>query len=394
MPEMNGLEATRAIRALEALLAARRAGRPYQLVVFDMLMPGMDGVEFARRVRATPGLESLPLVMASSLSERGQAEQARAVGINRRLTKPLRQSQLLECVRTLLRAPAPPKPPQPQTMRTAAPAPPPSAVNARLLVAEDNPVNQKLITAQLAKLGYRPDIVGNGREAVEAVQRASYDVILMDCRMPEMNGLEATRAIRALEVGKRRTQIIAMTANALERDRRSCLEAGMDDYLAKPLHLEDLRKALERALERRTPEPEIGANEAAANGATANGADVEPANGASDAISLDVLDGLRGDLAVGSSDEFREIIDLFLTNAERNCAAVRDALARGDRHGVELAAHSLKGSSSTMGAARMAAVCASIEELGRNGALDEARGLIEQLDAEFSRVQRELARYR
>ncbi|HEY8513940.1 MAG TPA: response regulator [Candidatus Binatia bacterium] len=380
--------------ALEALLAARRAGRPYQLVVFDMLMPGMDGVEFARRVRATPGLESLPLVMASSLSERGQAEQARAVGINRRLTKPLRQSQLLECVRTLLRAPAPPKPPQPQTMRTAAPAPPPSAVNARLLVAEDNPVNQKLITAQLAKLGYRPDIVGNGREAVEAVQRASYDVILMDCRMPEMNGLEATRAIRALEVGKRRTQIIAMTANALERDRRSCLEAGMDDYLAKPLHLEDLRKALERALERRTPEPEIGANEAAANGATANGADVEPANGASDAISLDVLDGLRGDLAVGSSDEFREIIDLFLTNAERNCAAVRDALARGDRHGVELAAHSLKGSSSTMGAARMAAVCASIEELGRNGALDEARGLIEQLDAEFSRVQRELARYR
>src|SRR5690606_27452707 len=126
-------------------------------------------------------------------------------------------------------------------------------------------------------------------EAVEAVQRASYDVILMDCRMPEMNGLEATRAIRALEVGKRRTQIIAMTANALERDRRSCLEAGMDDYLAKPLHLEDLRKALERALERRTPEPEIGANEAAANGATANGADVEPANGASDAISLDVL---------------------------------------------------------------------------------------------------------
>ncbi|MEW6272619.1 MAG: response regulator [Thermodesulfobacteriota bacterium] len=355
--------------ALDALEAAQCAGRPYQLVVFDMLMPGMDGVEFARRVRATPGLEGLPLVMASSLSERGQIEQARAVGVNRRLTKPLRQGQLLDCVRTLLSAPAPPKPPRAPTLRTAAKAPPRDAASTRLLVAEDNPVNQRLISAQLAKLGYRPDVVANGREALEAVQRVSYDVVLMDCRMPEMNGLEATRAIRAYEAGRRRTQVIAMTANALERDRRSCLEAGMDDYLAKPLHLEDLRAALE---------PEAPA------------ADVDE-----DVLSLDILNGLRGDLSSAESgDAFREIIDLFLGNAERNCTAVRAALARGDREGVELAAHSLKGSSSTLGASRMAAVCASIEELGHSGALDGARELLDRLDDEFGLVQRELARYR
>jgi signal transduction histidine kinase/HPt (histidine-containing phosphotransfer) domain-containing protein len=369
--------------ALEMLRDARRAGKPYRLVVFDMLMPGMDGVEFARRVRATPGLEDVPLVMASSLSERGQVEQARAVGVNRRLTKPLRQGQLLDAVRALLRAPAPPKQPQAATLKATKP-PMPDSASARLLVAEDNPVNQRLICAQLGKLGYRPDVVANGREAVEAVRRVDYDVVLMDCRMPEMNGLEATRAIRELELGKRRTQIIAMTANALERDRRSCLEAGMDDYLAKPLHLEDLRAALERALERRRPVPATTAVD-------------EPAAEQDDdgPLRLEVLDGLRGDLlSPESGNEFREIIDLFLGNAERNCAAVRDALARGDRQAVELAAHSLKGSSSTMGATRMAALCASIEELGHSGALDRARELLDRLDDEFTLVQRELARHR
>ena len=372
--------------ALETLLAARRDGVAYDAVVFDMLMPGMDGVEFARQLRATPGFERLPLVMASSLSERGQVEQARAVGVNRRLTKPLRQTQLVECVRDLLRAPRPHAPEAP-TLRMPAEKPKLDGDTVRLLVAEDNPVNQRLVRTQLGKLGLRPDIVANGREAVEAMQRTPYDVVLMDCRMPEMNGLDATVAIRAAEAGQRRCQIIAMTANALDRDRRRCLEAGMDDYLAKPLHLDDLRDALERALERRSPR--------LAQGAPAL-EDIMPLEADEEGpLRLDVLDALRGDLQTpGDGGEFAEIIDLFLGNARRNCNAVRDALASGDRQSLELAAHSLKGSSSTMGAVRLAALCASLEEAGHTGALERAATLAERLDTELDLVQRELVRHR
>ena len=372
---------------IEMLLAARDAGMPYQLVVFDMLMPGMDGVEFARQVRTLGGFETLPLIMASSLSERGQIEQARAVGVNRRLTKPLRQLQLVECVRDLLRAPARVRTPAPRTTRVTPEKPRLDAASVRVLVAEDNPVNQRLVRTQLGKLGLRPDIVANGREAVEAMSRAPYDVILMDCRMPEMNGLDATIAIRKAEGGQRRCQIIAMTANALDSDRRRCLEAGMDDYLAKPLHLDDLRDAVERALERRSPRL-VDANETIE--------DIMPLEaGEEGALRLDVLDALRGDLvAPGEGNEFQEIVDLFLGNAQRNCIAVRDALARGDRQSLELAAHSLKGSSSTMGAVRMAALCASLEEIGHSGTLDRAAPLVDRLDTELTLVQRELARHR
>jgi signal transduction histidine kinase/two-component SAPR family response regulator/HPt (histidine-containing phosphotransfer) domain-containing protein len=370
---------------LEMLVAARDAGMPYQLVVFDMLMPGMDGVEFARQVRALGGFEILPLIMASSLSERGQVEQARAVGVNRRLTKPLRQLQLVECVRHLLREPARVRAPEPTTTRVAQEKPRLDAGSVRVLVAEDNPVNQRLVRTQLGKLGLRPDVASNGREAVDAMRRAPYDVILMDCRMPEMNGLDATVAIRKDEGGQRRCQIIAMTANALDSDRRRCLEAGMDDYLAKPLHLEDLRDALERALERRSPR--LGDEPIE---------DIMPLETGEDGpVRLDVLDALRGDLvAPGEGNEFQEIVDLFLGNAKRNCLAVRDSLARGDRQSLELAAHSLKGSSSTMGAMRMAALCASLEEIGHTGALDGASPLVDRLDTEFTLVQRELARHR
>ena len=160
----------------------------------------------------------------------------------------------------------------------------------------------------------------------------------------------------------------------------------MDDYLAKPLHLEDLRDALERALERRSPR--------LAEAAPIE--DIMPLEADEDGpLKLEILEALRGDLdSPGEGGEFREIVDLFLGNAQRNCGAVREALANGDRQTLELAAHSLKGSSSTMGAVRLAALCASLEEAGHTGALDRAAMLIERLDTEFDLVQRELARHR
>ena len=161
----------------------------------------------------------------------------------------------------------------------------------------------------------------------------------------------------------------------------------MDDYLAKPLHLEDLRDALERALERRSPR--LAELDGPAE-------DIMPLDTQEEGpLRLDVLDALRGDLVMpGPGNEFQEIVDLFLGNAQRNCVAVRDALSRGDRQTLELAAHSLKGSSSTMGAVRMAALCASLEELGHSGALDRAAPLIDRLDTEFGLVQSALAQHR
>lgn len=160
----------------------------------------------------------------------------------------------------------------------------------------------------------------------------------------------------------------------------------MDDYLAKPLHLDDLRDALERALERRSPRLAIE---------QAIPAELPPELEEDVPVRLDVLDALRGDLVMpGPGNEFQEIVDLFLGNAQRNCRTVREALERGDRQALELAAHSLKGSSSTMGAVRMAAVCASLEELGHSGLLDGAGPLVERLDAEFGLVRQELERHR
>lgn len=161
----------------------------------------------------------------------------------------------------------------------------------------------------------------------------------------------------------------------------------MDDYLAKPLHLDDLRDALERALERRSPRLSEPAPVLE---------DIMPLDADEEGpLRLDVLTALRGDLeSPGEGGEFSEIVDLFLGNAQRNCNAAREALANGDRQSLELAAHSLKGSSSTMGAARMAALCASLEEAGHNGALDRAALLVERLDTEFDLVQRELVRHR
>lgn len=258
----------------------------------------------------------------------------------------------------------------------------------RVLLAEDNRVNQKVAARAVERCGHQVVVVEDGLQAVRATGEQPFDCVLMDLQMPGMDGTDATRAIRERE---RETgghlRIIALTANAMEGDREACLAAGMDDYLAKPLHLDDLRDALERALERRSPR--------LAQGAPAL-EDIMPLEADEEGpLRLDVLDALRGDLQTpGDGGEFAEIIDLFLGNARRNCNAVRDALASGDRQSLELAAHSLKGSSSTMGAVRLAALCASLEEAGHTGALERAATLAERLDTELDLVQRELVRHR
>nr|MDQ3317199.1 response regulator [Actinomycetota bacterium] len=260
---------------------------------------------------------------------------------------------------------------------------------AHLLLAEDNPVNQKVAARMLEKLGYRVDVAQNGLEALEALARNRYAAVLMDVQMPEMDGYEATAEIRRREheaalAGRGKslnTPIIAMTANAMQGDREKALTAGMDDYLAKPVHQEELAEVLDRWAAQRPAE----AGEAATGGvlATEDSAERE-ANGDDRPLDPKVLAGLR---ELGDAELLSELAEMFLDDASSRLAALRGVIEDGDAHAVERAAHTLKGSSGNMGATGMAAICAELEEAGASGDLARAPGLLERLEEEFGRVR-------
>jgi PAS domain S-box-containing protein len=241
-----GMRVAEASGGAEALAALRSAEEAFDLALLDFQMPEMDGLELARRIKADPALAAVRLIMLTSLGVRGQREQARAAGIEGYLIKPVRLAQLYDCLATVMTAaealPSAPARPTADGERR----PPPAGHGPRVLLAEDNAVNQTLALRMLEKLGCRVDVVGTGREAVAAVARGDYALVFMDCQMPEMDGFEATAAIRRGETGSRRLPIIALTASAMQGDREACLAAGMDDYLSKPLGLSDMERMLRR----------------------------------------------------------------------------------------------------------------------------------------------------
>jgi two-component system sensor histidine kinase/response regulator len=249
---------------------------------------------------------------------------------------------------------------------------------ARLLVAEDNAVNQKVAVKMLERLGYRADVAANGLEAVEALSLLSYAAVLMDVQMPEMDGYEATAEIRRREgeEADRRTPIIAMTANAMQGDREKALAAGMDDYVSKPVDPGELDAALARWIPR-TDEGASAPEEATDDAATSPG-------GATDPLDRSALEGLR---ELGGTELLAELTGLFLEDVPPQLEALGGAIESGDAASVKRTAHTLKGSSGNMGALRMSAICAELEDAGRSGELEEAATLAKRLEAEFGRVR-------
>jgi two-component system, sensor histidine kinase and response regulator len=228
---------------MTALREAAGRGRPFDLAILDRQMPGMDGVALARAIKRDPAIADVRLILLSSLGGRTDDEEIVRAGIQLCLTKPIKQAALRDClVRVLAGTPGAPMP------LTSAPtaAPAMQANGARVLIAEDNIVNQKVALLQLRRLGYSADAVANGVEVIEALSRIPYDVVLMDCQMPELDGYEATRMIRTQSGPVRNVPIIAMTASALAGDRDRCLEAGMSDYISKPIKVPELHAALQR----------------------------------------------------------------------------------------------------------------------------------------------------
>ena len=244
-------EADSGVRALELLQSAAAQGQAYELAILDLMMPGMDGFQLARAIKSDPAIAGMQLVLLTSYGQRGDGATAREAGVAAYLTKPVRQSQLFDCLMNIVGQTS--VEPHRNASREVVPTVTKHSlreINPRflklILLAEDNIVNQKVAVRQLDKLGYRADAVANGREALEALARIPYDLVLMDCQMPEMDGYVATAEIRRFEGAARHTKIVAMTANALEGDREKCLSAGMDDYISKPVRSEELAKVLER----------------------------------------------------------------------------------------------------------------------------------------------------
>ena len=230
-------------------LAWVRAGEPFELAVLDMLMPEMDGMALAKEIRTLRPASALPLILWSSL---GRQEAGAPELFAAQLAKPFKPSHFFDALITLFHGEARAAPSRPASLPPTGDPGLAQRHPLRILLAEDNMVNQKLALRLLAQMGYRADVAGNGLEAVAALQRQPYDVVLMDVQMPELDGLEATRRIRAAALPHGQPRIIAMTANAMQGDRELCIAAGMDDYIAKPIKVEELVGALARAHSQRS----------------------------------------------------------------------------------------------------------------------------------------------
>ena len=375
--------------ALERLRSFAESGKPYDLAILDLDMPKMDGMELASTIKADPAIASTKLILLTSFGLRGEAEQAKRVGFSAYLTKPVKQSRLYDAIATVMGAPV-----EEQAERRPAHEAPivtrhslkeaqahsrERLVRAHVLVAEDNQINQKVAVRMLERLGYRADVAANGLEAIEALSRIRYAVVLMDVQMPEMDGYEATAEIRRREESERHTPIIAMTANAMQGDREQALEVGMDDYVPKPVKPEELEAVLERWVSK-ADEDEATVSAPLDGSATREDSEEDP-------LDRSVLASLRELQEEGAPDILNELIELFIDGVPPQLVALREAVEAGDAHSVERIAHTLKGSCGNMGARRMEALCAELEEIGRCEDLAAGPERISRLEEEFGRVR-------
>jgi CheY-like chemotaxis protein/two-component sensor histidine kinase len=350
-------------KALELLRAAAKQGKPYDLAVVDMNMPGMNGIELARAIKKDPVIASVRLIMLTSVGYLGDYEEALNSGFLSYLSKPVRQSQLYNCLLNVMNEPAGGTPQK--QCESAEPVKKCSVFHGTVLLAEDNLVNQEVTRGFLEGLGCQVDIVGNGREAVEALGRKSYDLVFMDCQMPDVDGFEATSIIREQERNKngRRVPIVALTAHALEGDREACLAADMDDYLAKPFTPEQLREKLELWIRE-----ELHAT----------------------ALDKRMLENIRAIQKDGEPSIVERIIAIYLQTTPKLIQDMRAALAASDARLMKKAAHSLKSSSANVGAIKLSEISKDIEIIGRTGSIQGSETLIKEIEREYQEVEKSL----
>lgn len=358
---------------------------PFDIAVFDMSMPEMDGLTLAMQTRSM--MSDLPIVIYTSIDMKHEMTQQREISAMTVLTKPIKPLALRDTLIEMISGvPVQTKTPGKQRINSRMAQEHP----LRLLIAEDNPVNQKVALAMLARLGYRADVVANGLEALQAVTRQTYDVILMDVLMPEMDGIRATHHIREIVPAHQQPHIIAMTAQAMEGDRQRLIEAGMNGYISKPVRLEYLIEALlevsadnvSNTPVQHADEPVMGQTEDLVDSTLM----MLPSCDHTVLKEFGAMAGPSGPLLV------QELVDLYLKDAPRLLADIRHGLDAAARDQWTRAAHSLKSSSAQVGALRLSELCRRLEQVGRNnGGSDakeyDAEDLVCQIEQEFPLVQ-------
>ena len=364
------------------------------MAILDLQMPDMDGLQLTATIKADPRMAGLSIIILTSLGQRGHAAAAERAGVAGYLTKPVRQAHLERCLIAVIGGSL-----GPDRIVSEASASTRSLVTrhtlaetrsherAHVLLAEDNVVNQRVATKLLEQLGCSVDLAVNGRLAVEALHTNHYDIVIMDCQMPEMDGFEATRAIRLEEGEGRRTPIVAMTANAMSGDRERCLAAGMDGYRTKPVRPDELVAAISQWLPARDVERMTG--DAEEDGTVAQ--DSADPVGASSAQMPSPID--RGQLqvlrSVGGPDPdsfIDELVTAFIVEGGEELDRVRAAAQGGDPAALLQAAHRLKGSALNLGCTAVAETADTLEALGRSGSVDGSGPLVERLTVDFQRT--------
>jgi CheY-like chemotaxis protein len=365
---------------------ASESGAPFGLAILDMHMPDMDGLALAKAIKSQPRLANSRLIMLTSAIAECSAGEREQAGIGHCVSKPVRQSELLKIIGHVLsdnRAaiPAQEAPAAAVPGRQAPAVSGPLALTGTVLLAEDNPVNQEVARTFLTRLGLRVDIAGNGAEVLALTEARRYDLILMDCQMPVMDGYQATAAIRQRQAdASRRLPIIALTANAMEGERCKCLAAGMDDYLSKPYSRAQLETTLARWLVPDTIVP------MAESPATAGA----PRQGRDPALNMSFLDQFRELDPVGGLGLIKEIMGVYLDNSLALLRQVEQGVIAGDADALRRAAHSLKSSSANVGAEKLSKLFLELEVLGRDGQLTAAKPLLDETRRAYAAATAEM----
>jgi CheY-like chemotaxis protein/HPt (histidine-containing phosphotransfer) domain-containing protein len=368
---VDPVSASSADEALALLRQASAAGRPYDAALVDHLMPDCDGAELGRIIIQEESIKSTRLILLTSSGQRGDGHLFADIGFAGYLLKPVTQRDLTECLILVLANTAQSWHLQSQPMVTR------HALRARrcrtanrILLAEDNVVNQKVALRLLENLDYRVEVVADGRGAVAAWQSGKFDLILMDCQMPQMDGYEATREIRKLEDGAYRIPIVALTAHAMKGDEEKCRAAGMDEYLSKPIDRTKLDACLQSLL------PSISST-----GLTLAIQETSAESARHPVHWQALLASFEGDEAF-----VRDLIDAFITTGDRELAAITMALRTGDADSLRESAHTLKGASANMRALAVTTAAAELESAAGSGASAQIQTLVDELATEIGRA--------
>ncbi len=379
--DMSPLTAASGPAALERLAVARKSDKPVKLVLLDMMMPEMCGLEVARRISEDFGQDAPGILVLTSAGQSVSPEEATQYGISRTLTKPVKQSDLLDAISRMFGSSTRDEEHDLKTSDNL----PRVERPMKVLLAEDGRVNQMVAIKLLEKRGHSVVLAEDGQIAVELHARQRFDAILMDMQMPRMDGYSATKAIRKREMESgEHIPIIAMTANAMKGDREKCIEAGMDDYVAKPVRSEELYSVLEKYASAGDDEPASAAKSELGSHAS------EPAL----ENDIDIFDGKRFEAQMGDRDLMIELIDLFPDETDSFLENARHAVATSDSAALHSAAHSLKGTIGTYCATKAHLAAKTLDDLARSGDLSQAAEALTNCENEVDRLQTALLAFR